>query len=159
MRRKIVPLVLAAAALCALGLAPGASAGPLDRQLAIEGSALALQKGRGTAAVHSRSGSLIATVRRGRITVVDRPTGARTTVRFFGCEQRLRPAPRTTTCIGRGLRVSVLNGSWITTLKGRGVNASAVVEGHLRIRGAGGTFSLDGRTRAWPRVFRTYSLG
>ena len=157
MRQKVYPLVLVA--LCALGLAPGAGAQPLPRELAGDGSALSLAKGRGTAAVHSRSGSLLGTVRRGRIAVLNRPTGARTTVRFWGCEERRRPTPRKTVCIGQNLRVSVLSGSWVTTFKGRGVNSSAVVEGRLRIRGQNGTFSIDGATRAWPSVFRTYVLG
>lgn len=157
MRPKVAPLVLVA--LCALGLAPGAGAHPLPRELAGDGSALSLANGRGTAAVHSRSGSLLGSVRRGRIVVVNRPTGAKTTVRFWGCEERRRPTARKTVCIGQGLRVSVLSGSWSTTLKGRGVNASAVVEGRLRIRGQRGTFSIDGVNRAWPREFRTYVLG
>lgn len=157
MRPKVSPLVLVA--FCALGLAPGAGAQPLPRELVGEGGALSLAKGRGTAAVQSRSGSLLGSVRRGRITVVDRPAGARTTVRFWGCEERRRPTARKTVCIGQDLRVSVLSGSWTTTLKGRGVNASAVVEGRLRIRGQRGTFAIDGVTRSWPRVFRSYVLG
>ncbi len=157
MRPKVFPLVLVAS--CALGLAQGAGAQPLPRELVGEGGALSLANGRGTAAVHSRSGSLLGTVRRGRITVVDRPAGAKTTVRFWGCEERRRPSPRKTVCIGQHLRVSALNGSWVTTFKGRGVNASAVVEGRLRIRGQNGTVSIDGVNRAWPSVFRTYALG
>jgi hypothetical protein len=156
MRRKVAPLVLIA--LCALGLAPGAGAQPL-RELVGFGSALSLDNGRGTAAVHSGSGALLGTVRRGRIIVVDRPNGANTNVRFWGCEERTHPAPRTTVCRGQGLRVSVLRGSWVTTLKGRRVNASAVVDGRLRIRGQRGTFSIDGVTRSWPSTFRTYVLG
>ena len=157
MRPKVVPLVLGA--FCALGLAPGAGALPLPRELAGDGARLSLADGRGTAAVHSRSGSLLGTVRRGRITVLNRPVGARTTVRFWGCEERRRPTPRKTVCIGQGLRVSVLNGSWVTTLKGRRVNASAVAEGRLRIRGQRGTFEIEGVTRTWPPEFRTYVLG
>ena len=156
MRRKAFPLVLGA--FCALGLAPGAGAQP-DRVLQGDGSALALVNGRGTAATHSRNGSLLGTLRRGRIAVVDRAGGAKTTVRFWGCEERRRPSPRKTVCIGRGLRVSVLNGSWITTLRGRRVNASAVAEGRLRIRGSRGTFAIDGVSRSWPSEFRTYALG
>jgi hypothetical protein len=157
MRLKLVPLVLGA--LCALGLAPGAGAQLPDRQLEGEGSALSLVDGRGTAVVRSRSGSLLGTVRRGRIVVVDRADGPKTTVRLWGCEERRRPSARKTVCIGRGLHVSVLNGRWITTLRGRGINASAVVEGRLRIRGSRGTFSIDGVTRSWPPEFRTYVLG
>ena len=157
MRLKVSPLVLAA--LCALGLAPGAGAQPLQRELVGNGSQLSLTNGRGTAAVHSRDGSLLGTVGRGRIVVVNRLAGGKTTVRFWGCEERRRPAPRTVVCIGRGLRVSVVNGSWITTFKGRGVNASAVVEGRLRLRGQRGSFAIDGVTRSWPSTFRTYMLG
>lgn len=157
MRLKVSPLVLAA--LCALGLAPGADALPLGRELVGNGSQLSLTKGRGTAAVHSSDGSLLGTVGRGRIVVVNRPVGGKTSVRFWGCEQRRRPAARTVVCIGRGLRVSVVNGSWVTTFKGRGVNASAVVEGRLRLRGQRGTFEIDGVTRSWPSTFRTYLLG
>ena len=156
MRLKVGPLVLVA--LCALGLAPSAGAHPLARGLAGDGASLSLENGRGTAAVHSRTGSLLGTVRRGRITVIDHPAGAKTTVRFWGCEERLRPAPRKTVCIGQGLRVSVLNGAWQTTFKGRRVNASAVAEGRLRLRGSRGTFEIDGVTRRWPAVFRTYLL-
>ena len=157
MRPNVGLLVLVA--LCALGLAPGAGAGPLDRELQGEGSALSLANGRGTAVVSSTNGSLLGRVRRGRIVVADRPAGAKTTVRLWGCEERRRPTPRKKVCIGRGLRVSVLNGSWQTKLKGRGVNASAVVEGRLRLRGKRGTFTIDGVRRSWPRVFRTYALG
>lgn len=145
--------------LCALALAPSSGALPLPREAAGAGSALELLGGRGTAIVSSRNGALIATVRRGRIVVLDRRPGATTTVRFWGCEQRRRPTARKRVCIGRGLRVSVLRGSWQTTLVGRGVNASAVVEGRLTLRGTRGRFVIDRSARRWPRVFRSYALG
>jgi hypothetical protein len=156
-RPRIAPIDLVT--LCSLGLSPGACSQTLPRELEGAGSSLALMNGRGTAAVHSGSGSLLGTLRKGRITVFDRPAGAKTTVRFWGCEERRRPTPRKTVCIGRGLRVSVLSGSWITTFKGRRVNASAVAEGRLRLRGTRGTFAIDGVSRSWPTVFRTYDLG
>ena len=156
MRLTVGPLVLVA--LCALGLAPSAGAHPLARGLAGDGASLSLENGRGTAAVHSRTGSLLGSLRRGRITVVDRPAGAKTTVRLYGCAERRRPNARTIVCIGEGLQVSVRNGAWLVTFKGRRVNASAVAEGRLRLRGSRGTFEIDGVTRRWPAVFRTYLL-
>jgi hypothetical protein len=156
-RPKASPLLLVA--LCALGLAPGAGAQPLSRQLEGDGSGLSLASGRGTAAVHSRVGSLLGSLRRGRIAVVDRPAGAKTTIRLYGCEERRRPNPQTRVCIGERLRVKALSGAWQVTFKGRGVNASAVVEGRLRLRGRRGTFSIDGITHPWPSEFRTYVLG
>lgn len=156
MRRTAVILLTASAA---LGLAPGASA-RVERDLLGAVGRAELSKGRGHAVVSASDGVLVAKVRKGRIVVVDLPRGAKTNVSFSGCRERRNPAPRKTVCIGQNIRASVVNGSWQTVLKGRGINASAAAKGSLRLRGPRGTFKIDdGPWRKWPRVFRSFKLG
>lgn len=156
MRRTALILLLAAAA---FGLAPPASAG-VERDLLVGAGRAELSKGRGHAVVSASNGVLVAKVRKGRIVVVDLPRGAKTSIVFSGCRERRNPTPRKTVCIGQNIRASVVNGSWQTILKGRGINASAAATGSLRLRGPRGQFKIDdGPWRKWPRVFRSYKLG
>ncbi len=123
---------------------------------------MSLQNGRGFATVNSNagSGSSFGKVGNGRITIVDAPRGAETKVTVRNCDQIRRPNRRTTVCIGDGIGFSLVNGIWKVTLKGRGINASAVATGSLRLKGTRGRFSIDyGDYRSWPRVARTYRLG
>ncbi len=46
------------------------------------------------------------------------------------------------------LHFSIAGGAWMATLRGRGISASAVVDGKVLLRGTKGTFSIDGRQAA-----------
>jgi len=143
----------------AVAIAPPVADAQLSRGLEGEGGLLALENGRGTAIVVSRDGAMLGTVARGRIAIVDLPRGERTTVELSGCERRHRYR-RTVVCSGRDLSFSVYEGRWRATLVGSGINASAVIEGSVTLKGTGGTFKLgEADARRWPRLARTFRLG
>lgn len=148
----VVGLTLAAAASASAAIELRAPAGSSSR--------VQLSNGKGIAILHSEDGTTLGVVVNGRIKVVDPLRGKDTQIRLWGCEERRRPAPRTTVCLGDDIHFSVLVGVWTVTLRGRGINASAVARGTLRLRGTRGTFSIDGgAARRWPSVMRTYKLG
>jgi hypothetical protein len=139
--------------------AASASAAPLR---APEGSSSRVQLtgGKGLAIVKSNAGTAYGRVAKGRITIVDPPRGKETKVSVSNCDEIRHPKARTTVCIGDNIGFLVQYGAWTTTLRGRGINASAVVRGTLKLRGTRGRFSIDGgQSRKWPRVMRTYKLG
>ena len=141
-----------------LALAPAAQA-QVPRVLEGEGDTLSLTNGRGTAIAVSRDGAMLGTVVRGRIAIVDLPRGDRTEVEVSGCERRRR-IRRTVVCTGRELSFSVVDGRWRATIIGTGINASAVLEGAVTLKGTRGRYQLgDVDARRWPRTARTLQLG
>ena len=141
-------------------IVPAAAQAQVPRVLQGEGDSVSLADGRGIAIVTSRAGAMIGTVTRGRIVINDLPRGDRTSVEVSGCERRRRVNRRTVVCTGRDLSFSVVDGRWRATLSGTGINASAVLEGALSLKGNRGTYQVgDGRERRWPRRARTLQLG
>jgi hypothetical protein len=125
-----------------------------------DGESLSLADGRGLAIVTSRDGAMFGNVARGRIVINDLPRGARTTVEVSGCERRRRPNRRIFVCAGSDLGFSVAGGRWRAVISGTGIDASAVLEGALSLKGNRGTYQVgDGRERRWPRRARTLQLG
>jgi len=123
-------------------------------------SRVQLTKGKGIAIIKSNDGTAYGRVVYGRITIVDPLRGKDTKVSLSNCDETRHPAARTTVCIGDNIGFSVQYGVWTATLRGRGINASAVARGVLRLRGVRGRFSIDGGpSRRWPRVMRSYTLG
>lgn len=154
MRRPLLLTVL-----FALALAPGADA-RLDRFFAEGGDSIALENGRGTAIVVSEEGAVLGTLGRGTLIVVDVRRGPPTDVEVSGCETRRRPNVRTLVCSGRGISFSVVGGAWRAVIRGRGINASAVLSGTVTLQGSAGTYSLrHADERPWPQVARTFRLG
>ncbi len=153
------PTILIAALSLALAPAAHAESG-LERALAAGGELVSLEGGRGYAAVTSRNGAMLGRVGAGRIVVKNFRRGTRTERRLWGCEVRKRIARRTVLCAGRNLSFSVVDGRWRAILRGNWINASAVVEGRVMLRGTAGTYSIAGGTpRAWPRQPRMFRLG
>ena len=141
----------------ALALAPVADAQVVRAPFGTDG--VQLENGRGTATVGSRDGAILGSVGRGRVTIRDFPRGERTSIQVSGCERRRRLGPRTRLCVGRDLRFVVRYGAWRVTMKGRDIDASAVVEGTLTLQGTAGTFSLDGgEPRRWPSSAESFEL-
>ena len=148
----VVGLTLAAAA--------SASSAIELREPAGSSSRLQLTGGKGIAIVHSEDGTAYGRVAEGRIKVVDPLRGKDTKVSLSGCEERRHPAPRTTVCIGESLGFTVQYGVWTVTLRGRGINSSAVARGWLKLKGTRGRYSIDGADpKRWPRIMRTFKLG
>jgi hypothetical protein len=153
--------VTLALALIAFAAFAGTAYASVPRVLEGDGSTLQLRNGRGTAVINSGSGSgsTLGAVARGKIVVVDATRGANTTVALSGCEEVRRPTAQKTVCIGTGLGFTIVGGIWRVTLQGRGIAASAVAQGWVRLRGTRGTYSINGsRFRAWPRATRTFTL-
>jgi hypothetical protein len=145
--------------LLALAL-PGAAHAQVPRVLAGEGESLSLSNGRGVAIAVARDGAMLGTVTRGRIVISDLPRGDRTSIEVSGCERRRRVTRRTVACTGRDLSFSVIDGRWRATITGTGINASAVLEGAVTIKGTRGTYKLgEAEPRRWPRRARTLQLG
>jgi hypothetical protein len=123
-------------------------------------SRVQLSNGKGTAILKSNAGTAYGRVGNGRITIFDPVRGKDTKVSLSNCDEVRHPKRRTTVCIGDNIGFTVQYGVWTATLKGRGINASAVARGTLRLRGVRGRFAIDGgASRRWPRVWRTYKLG
>ena len=116
----------------------------------VSGAALAqspvgkLTGGKGLAILKSNAGTAYGRVGKGRITIVDPPRGRQTKVSVSNCDEIRHPKARTTVCIGDDITFIVQYGVWTATLRGRGINASAVVRGMLKLRGTRGRFSIDG---------------
>jgi hypothetical protein len=144
----------------ALAIAPSASAS-LARYAAEAGESLSLTGGTGTALLVSRDGAVFGNVGRGRVTISDGASGARTKVSFWGCERKRYPRPRTVVCIGSGLRFSALDGTWRVRIVGSRINVSAVFAGYVTLwNGTAGTYKIgDGPRRAWPATAKTHYLG
>lgn len=134
-----------------------------ERALENGGEPLALKNGRGYAIVTSRDGVMFANVGRGRIVVRDSRRGAQTAWKVSGCERRTR-VTRRVICMGRNLSLSIVDGRWRVRLRGRGINASAVLQGSGILEGTAGTYAIgdpsdDDAWHAWPRSARLFRLG
>ena len=155
-------LLASTAIVVGLTLAAAASASSaIDlREPAGSSSRLQLTGGKGIAIIHSEDGTAFGRVANGRIKVVDPLRGQDTKVLLSGCEERTHPAPRTTVCLGEDIRFVVQYGVWTVTLRGTGINASAIARGWLKLKGTRGRYSIDGADpRRWPRIMRTFKLG
>jgi DNA-binding response OmpR family regulator len=130
-------LLASTAIVVGLTLAAAASASSaIDlREPAGSSSRVQLTGGKGIAIVHSEDGTAYGRVAEGRIKVVDPLRGKDTKISLSGCEERRHPAPRTTVCIGESLGFTVQYGVWTVTLRGRGINSSAVARGWLKLKG------------------------
>jgi len=123
-----------------------------------------LQHGNGRAVV-AKQGTILVTVRRGRIRVVDLRGGGRPNVR---CNKRLRRVSATTVeYVGSDLSCRVWSGEnggpWQVVIRGRGIFASARVRGSVTLDGvdAGptGRYRIaGGGWKRWPRNPQTYVL-
>ena len=151
MRRLVFICVLV------LAFAPTARAQDFRALAGTEG--VQLMNGRGFATFVSHEGAILGSVGRGSVTIQDFVDGAGTSIQVFGCERRRRPALRTRVCSGRHLRFVVRFGAWRVTMRGRNIDASAVVEGRLTLRGRAGTYSIGGSDRrGWPRSVERFEL-
>jgi hypothetical protein len=121
---------------------------------------VSLRHGRGTAILKG-SGTVIGTsIARGSIKITDLRGGARTRISVSGYERVVRVSSRTKIYSGRNMTFGVYYGRWRVRVRGRGINVSAAVRGRLTLRGIAGTYAInDGAARAWPRRWRTISLG
>jgi hypothetical protein len=155
-------LLVSTAIVAGLTLAAAASASSAIelREPAGSSSRVQLTGGKGIAIIHSEDGTAFGRVASGRIKVVDPLRGKDTKVSLAGCEERRRPAPRTTVCLGDAISFTVQYGVWTVTLRGTGINASAIARGWLKLRGTRGRYSIDGADpKRWPRIMRTFKLG
>jgi hypothetical protein len=154
-----MPRLTLLAVLTGLVFAPSANA-QFERALAAGGESLSLDAGRGYAVVTSRDGVMFANVGRGRIVLRNHARGAHTEWKLSGCDRRSRVARRVV-CVGRNLSLSVVDGRWRVALRGRGINASAVLQGSVTLEGTAGTYAIGDPDdeHSWPRSARTFSLG
>lgn len=143
-------LLLGVSTALSLAVATAAEAGTKALLTTPGATSVSLEWGVGRA-VLGRRGSMIGNVGRGRIV-------ATKNVSTRGCEVTVLRA-RKTVCRGRALRFYVFGGTWRVAVRGRGVNLSGVVRGHLRLQGRSGTFSIAGAPeRAWPSTPTTFRL-
>ena len=155
-------LITSTAIVVGLTLAAAASASSAIqlREPAGASSRVQLTGGKGLAIIHSEDGTAFGRVANGRIKVVDPLRGKETKVSLSNCDERRHPAPRTTVCIGDAIGFTVQFGVWTVTLRGTGINSSAIARGWLKLRGTRGRYSIDGApSKRWPRVMRTFKLG
>ncbi len=142
---------------CVLALASPANAQAFRAGFGTDGVQLA--NGRGFATLVSREGAILGSVGRGSVAIQDFVGGERTSIQVSGCERRRRPALHTRVCIGRHLRFVVQYGAWRVTMRGRKIDASAVVEGRLTLQGRAGTYWLKGGDpHRWPRSVERFEL-
>jgi len=125
-----------------------------------------LRNGNGRAVV-ARQGTILVTVRRGRIRVVDLRGGGRPVI---SCNKRLRRVSATTVqTLGFDLRCFVSSGKdgsrgpWQVVIRGRGIFASARVLGSVTLdavnEGPRGRYKIaDQPWKRWPRNPQTYVL-
>jgi hypothetical protein len=106
----------------------------------------------------ARRGTLLTRVGHGRIVVRDLPGGTPPTVR---CDRRgTRVSATTVVYRGYGVSCRVSGGPWRTSLRGRNIDASAIVRGSLALDGGSGWFRIGDRPwRRWPLTLRQYTLG
>ncbi len=155
-------LIVLSIAIIALAGSATASASIADREPTAAGSQLSLVGGKGMAVITSEDGSILGTIKQGSITFTDYPRGSATSFdpKKWGCEKRKRLNRKTIVCSGMNLHFSIAGGAWMATLRGRGISASAVVDGKVLLRGTKGTFKIDdGKRRKWPSKGQTYQLG
>jgi hypothetical protein len=143
-RARVIILLALAAALATSSPAWGA---PADGGIELVG-------GSGRSIVTLR-GAALGTVELGRITVSVRAGEPRVIVQ--GHEWQ-RETGAGTVYGGSDIRFRVFRGSWRVIIQGNGINASAVGDGTVRLRGTG-RYSIDGAAyAAWPAVFETIRL-
>ena len=154
-------LIFATLGTLVLALAPGAQAAErvdLRQYLAVDTAPLSLVGGKGTAKIVRRGGAVLGSVREGRI-VITAPRGRRPGASISGCNSRRRPSTRTIVCAGKGLYFSTRSDRKVS-LRGSGVDVSAVMRGSLSLKGTAGWYSIGGvSSGSWPRILRTWRVG
>ncbi len=124
---------------------------------------LELERGNGRAAIAKR-GTVLVTVRAGRIRIVDLPGGGRPRPNCNKRPRRIRPsAVEVRGPNARCLVSSARGGPWQVIVEGRGIFASGRARGSLTLDGANtgyrGRFRIgDGSWRRWPIRAHTYGL-
>ena len=145
-------VVLAASA------APTAGAQSFDRYLTAGGT-LSLRDGVGSARVMAQGG-VLGKLDRGRVVIRDFPDRGGTDINVWGADWTRVIDSRATLYGGTDLRFRALGGAWRVRIKGRGIDVSAAGRGAVTLRGAGGTFSLDGGSyRDWPDEVTRFEYG
>jgi hypothetical protein len=140
-------LLLLLALVTALAASPPAWGAPTDGGIELVGGS-----GRSTLTLR---GAILGTVELGRITVSVRAGEPRV---FVQGHDWSRETDAGVVYGGSDLRFRVFRGSWRVIIQGSGINASAVGDGTVRLRGTG-RYSIDGASYAlWPTVFETIRL-
>jgi hypothetical protein len=146
MLRRAVAVLVSAAALAASGSAASAAASEGGIEL-VGGSGrtvLALQ------------GAVLGSFDRGRITIAVRRGSPQILVQ--GYEWQRIGLNGVTTYGGRDIRFRVFRGAWRVIIVAAGVDASAVGQGTVGLRGTG-RYSIDGgEYRPWPEEYRVIAL-
>lgn len=145
-RRHLALLAVAAAAV--LLAAPPAGARPAD-------GGVELVHGAGRAVLILR-GAALGSLDRGRITIVVQAGEPQVLVQGFQWQRRL---PDGVVYGGQDLRFRIFRGAWRVVIQGGGIDASAVGNGIVGLRGEG-RYSVNGSPyRLWPEEYRTIRLG
>ena len=146
------------AAVVAVITAPAAGAQTFDRYLTAGGT-LSLRDGVGSASVLARGG-IIGKVDRGRVRIRDLRDDGETDINVWGEEWSREIDSRTTVYGGADLRFRALGGAWRVRMNGRAIDASAAGRGFVLLRGADGTFAIDGDSyRDWPDEVSRFRFG
>jgi hypothetical protein len=146
MLRRAVAALVSVAALAAS--AATASAAASEGGIELSGGA-----GRTVLALE---GAALGSFDRGRITIAVRRGSPLILVQ--GYEWQRIGSNGVTTYGGSDIRFRVFRGAWRVTIVGRGVDASAVGEGTVGLRGTG-RYSIDGgKYRPWPEEYRVIAL-
>ena len=141
--RGILLIVLA----ISLAASPTAWGAPAD-------SGIELAGGSGRSVLTLR-GAVLGEVELGRITVSVRAGEPRVIVQGYDWQRQTEAG---TMYGGNGIRFRVFRGAWRVIIQGSGINASAVGDGSVRLRGTG-RFSVDGGPyEAWPTEAETIRL-
>jgi hypothetical protein len=150
--------ILIALLLC--GLVPNASAADYARYVSSSADRLSLSSGHGVARLVSSDGVFLGNLGPGRIAITDlaRDRGV-TTVDVWGWERIRYPRPGTVVYINlrRRMGFSIVDGRWRAAVRGRAVNASAVMVGRATLsEGRAGTYQVNyGARHSWPWAPKT----
>jgi hypothetical protein len=140
-------IILLFALAIALAVSPSAWGAPTDGGIELAG-------GSGRSVLTLR-GAVLGTIELGRITVSVRAGEPRVIVQGHEWQRETNAG---ITYGGSDMRFRVFRGAWRVIIQGSGINASAVGDGTVRLRGTG-RYSIDGAPYTqWPSVFETIRL-
>jgi hypothetical protein len=140
-------VILLVAFAISLATSPAAWGAPADGGIELAG-------GSGRSVLTLR-GAVLGTLELGRITVSVRAGEPRVVVQGYDWQ---RQTDAGTVYGGNDIRFRVFRGAWRVIIQGNGINASAVGDGNVRLRGTG-RFSIDGGAyEAWPTEVETIRL-
>jgi hypothetical protein len=158
MRRLVGFTVLVLAlAVPAFGFAAAAS----------DDGALSVKNGVGRVTLSPFNGSALGRVAKGKIWIADPVFGDGGTYDLLGCEKQTDISEHLTVCSGTNLRFRIVDGRYKLTIRGTGINLSAVGRGQVTLDGRGddpavesdGAYALnDGPYRSLPDVEKTFAL-